>query len=75
MLVSESKISSLYASNSIDDSISTKGSVCVSQEEANGIETHNHNQPATQGEFLLGILILSCLGCWIKAFSKNSLKF
>ena len=41
MLVSESKISSLYASNSIDDSISTKGSVCVSQEEANGIETHN----------------------------------
>lgn len=35
--------SSLYASNSIDDLSSTKGRVCVSQEEANGIETHNHN--------------------------------
>ena len=54
--------SSLYASNSIDDSSSTKGRVCVSQEEANGIETRNHNQPTTQGEFLLGMLILSCLG-------------
>ena len=52
----------LYASSNIDDLSSTKGRVCVSQGEANGIETNNHIQPDTQGEFLVGILILSCLG-------------